>query len=163
MAQIMQQGGVMMRFALVLMALVLLGAATRAPAACRRFGTQLECDLGGSQLLIGTQAAPAPAYGSSLRPQLLQGGDLDDRPLPRCGGIPLRRRLNSSFGSSEAPLFLRGRAPLCPEEILRDGDSCWRAAKGQYAVRRSSGASHPARRFGVSQPGPSGGAVDEDA
>ena len=92
MAQIMQQGGVMMRFALVLMALVLLGAATRAPAACRRFGTQLECDLGGSQLLIGTQAAPAPAYGSSLRPQLLQGGDLDDRPTPRW---PLRLDLQN--------------------------------------------------------------------
>ena len=92
MAQIMQQGGVMMRFALVLMALVLLGAATRAPAACRRFWTQLECDLGGSQLLIGTQAAPAPAYGSSLRPQLLQGGDLDDRPLPRW---PLRLELQN--------------------------------------------------------------------
>src|SRR5437867_12956013 len=83
MAQIMQQGGVMMRFALVLMALALLGVATRAPAACRRFGTQLECDLGGSQLLIGTQAAAAPAYAGALRPQLLQGGDADDRPLPR--------------------------------------------------------------------------------
>ena len=51
-----------------------------------------ECDLGGSQLLIGTQAAPAPAYGSSLRPQLLQGGDLDDRPLPRW---PLRLELQN--------------------------------------------------------------------
>jgi len=79
MAQIMHQGEVMMRFALVLMALVLLGVATEAPAACRLFGTQLECDLGGSQLLIGTQAAPAPAYARSLRPQLLQGGDPDDR------------------------------------------------------------------------------------
>src|SRR3989454_4343100 len=76
------RGVVMMRFALVLMALVLLGTATEAPAACRRFGTQLECDLGGSQLLIGTQAAPAPAHTNSLRPQLLQGGDLDDRPPP---------------------------------------------------------------------------------
>ena len=83
MAQIMHQGGVMMRFVLVLMALVLLGTATEAPAACRWFGTQLECDLGGRQLLIGTQAAPAPAYARSLRPQLLQGGDLDDRPPPR--------------------------------------------------------------------------------
>ena len=73
----------MMRFPLALMTLGLLAAAAQAPAACRQFGTQLECDLGGSQLLIGTQAAPAAAYGSSLRPQLLQGGDLDDRPTPR--------------------------------------------------------------------------------
>src|SRR2546426_12212948 len=73
----------MKRFAPVLMALVLLGAATEAPAACRRFGTQLECDLGGSQLLIGTQAAPAPPYARAPRPQLLQGGDLDFPPPPR--------------------------------------------------------------------------------
>ena len=74
----------MMRFALALMmGLGLLGAATRAPAACLRFGTQLECDVGGSQLLIGTQAAAAPAYAGALRPQLLQGGAVDDRPLPR--------------------------------------------------------------------------------
>ena len=73
----------MMRFVLVLMALVLLGTATEAPAACRWFGTQVECDLGGSQLLIGTQATPAPAYARSLRPQLLQGGDPDDRPPSR--------------------------------------------------------------------------------
>ena len=79
-------------FAPVLMALVLLGAATEAPAACRWFGTQLECDLGGSQLLIGTQAAPAPAYSSALRPQPLQGGDVDDRPLPRW---PLRLELQN--------------------------------------------------------------------
>src|SRR5947208_17124897 len=92
MAQIMQQRGVMMRFALVLMALVLLGAAAEAPAACRWFGTQLECDLGGSQLLLGTQEAPAPAYSGALRPQLLQGGDLDDRPLPRW---PLRLELQN--------------------------------------------------------------------
>src|SRR5438445_11286928 len=90
----MQQGSVMMRFALVLMALVLLGTATRAPAACRRFGTQLECALGASQLLIGTQAAAEPAYARTLRPQLLQGGDrlLDDRPPPRW---PLRLDLQN--------------------------------------------------------------------
>ena len=83
MARIMHQGVVMMRFVLVLMALVLLGTATEAPAACRRFGTQLECALGGSQLLIGTQAEAAPAYAGAPRPQLLQGGDLDFRPRPR--------------------------------------------------------------------------------
>src|SRR5438552_15338782 len=68
------RGVAMMRFALVLMALLLLGTATEAPAACRRFGTQLECALARSQLLIGTQAAAAPAYAGALPPPLLQGG-----------------------------------------------------------------------------------------
>src|SRR2546425_778672 len=89
------RGVVMMRFALVLMALVLLGTATEAPAACRRFGTQLECDLGGE---------PPPEF-------------------------ILRQR--------RSPPFSHARAPLCPEEILQDGDSCWRAGKGKCAVRRS--------------------------
>lgn len=75
----------MMRFTLILMAAGLLGAATRAPAACRQFGTQLECDLGGSQLLIGTQAEAAPAYAGAPRPQPFQGGDVEERPLPRWG------------------------------------------------------------------------------
>src|SRR5207247_163835 len=94
MARIMHQGVVMMRSALVLMALVLLGTATEAPAVCRRFGTQLECALGGSQLLLGTQAAAEPAYANALKPQLLQGGDglLDDRPPPRW---PLRLELQN--------------------------------------------------------------------
>jgi len=83
MAQIMHQVGVMMRFVLVLMALVLLGTATEAPAACRRFGTQLECDLGASQ--------PADRHASGSRARLRRGsaataapgGDLDFRPRPR--------------------------------------------------------------------------------
>lgn len=73
----------MRRFMLILVAAGLLGAATPAPAACRRFGTQVECDLGGSQLLMGTQAAAAPAYARALRPQSLQGSDVEERPLPR--------------------------------------------------------------------------------
>src|SRR2546425_8485297 len=76
-------GVVMMRFAFVLTALVLLGTATEAPAACRRFGTPLEGDLRGGQLLIGTQATPAPPYARSLPPQLLQGGGLRGPPPPR--------------------------------------------------------------------------------
>ena len=84
----------MTRLLLVLTALVLLGTATQAPAACRRFGTQLECSLGGSQLLIGTQAAAEPAYAGALRPQPLQASDglLDDRPPPRW---PLRLQLQN--------------------------------------------------------------------
>src|SRR5437899_661578 len=45
----------MTRFLLALMALGLFGATPQASAACRWFGTQLECDLGESQVLIGTQ------------------------------------------------------------------------------------------------------------
>ena len=99
----------MTRLLLVLMALVLLGTATQAPAACRRFGTQLECALGASQLLIGTQAAAEPAYARTLRPQLLQGGDglLDDRPPPPMAP-PAR-----------APERRRGPEPL-PEDRERD-------------------------------------------
>src|SRR5207244_5262418 len=85
----------MTRFPLVLlMALGLLGGATQAPAACRRFGTQLECALGARQLVIGTQAAREPAYARTLRPQLLQGGDgvLDDRPPHRW---PLRLEIQN--------------------------------------------------------------------
>jgi hypothetical protein len=52
---------------------VLVGA-TGVSAACRRFGTQLDCDLGGRQLVIGTQAAPAPRYAGDLAPQMLGGG-----------------------------------------------------------------------------------------
>ena len=82
----------MSRFALLLTALCVLGVATRAPAACREFGTQLECDLGGSQLLLGTQTAAAPAYDRLLRPQMLQGGDADTRPVSRW---PLRIELQN--------------------------------------------------------------------
>src|SRR5262249_4162049 len=37
-------------------------AAPRASAACRWFGTQLECDLGASRVTIGTQVADEPSY-----------------------------------------------------------------------------------------------------
>jgi hypothetical protein len=63
-----------MRFLLALMALGLLCVAPQA-SACQWFGTQLECDLGGRQLLIGTQAVAAPAYAGAFRPQRLQGND----------------------------------------------------------------------------------------
>jgi hypothetical protein len=37
-----------------------LAAAPRASAACRWFGTQLECHVGASRLVMGTQAAKEP-------------------------------------------------------------------------------------------------------
>ena len=78
----------MTRFLLALpLALGLLGATPQPSAACRWFGTQVECGVGGSQLLIGTQAAAEPTYIDPLRPHGLQGSAglsdvLDDRVVP---------------------------------------------------------------------------------
>jgi len=74
----------MTRFLLALLGFGLLAAAPQASAACRWFGTQLECSIGGGQLAIGTQAAAEPTYANPLRPRGLQGTDrldelLDDR------------------------------------------------------------------------------------
>jgi len=46
-----------------------LTAAPRTSAACRWFGTQLECDVGASRVVIGTQAAeePTPARSFPIR------------------------------------------------------------------------------------------------
>jgi hypothetical protein len=74
----------MKRSLLAVMALGLLGFTTQAPAACRWFGSQLECDVGGSQLLIGTQGQPTPRCAGPLRLQPLQGCD----GLPENGGTP---------------------------------------------------------------------------
>ena len=71
----------MKRFLLALMALGLLGLATQAPAACRWFGTQVECDLGGSQLTIGTQRVPEPTCARAFGRQLeTVAGKRDDGP-----------------------------------------------------------------------------------
>ncbi len=87
----------MTRFLLAVMALGLFGATPQASAACRRFGTQLECDFGGSQvLMIGTQGVAEPAYAGALRPQsLLRRNDVfDGRAVPE---QPLRLNLQN-FG-----------------------------------------------------------------
>jgi hypothetical protein len=42
-----------------------LAAAPRPSAACRWFGTQLECDVGANRVVIGTQAADEPRYAGS--------------------------------------------------------------------------------------------------
>lgn len=73
-----------MRFLPVLMMLGLLGAATDARASCRWFGTQLECSLPSSQLLLGTQSAAEPSYARDVRPLGLQEGAglLEQRAAP---------------------------------------------------------------------------------
>jgi hypothetical protein len=84
----------MKRFLLALMVLGLFGATPQASGACRWFGTQLECDFGGSQVLLGTQGVAEPTYARALRPQsLLQGSDvLDARAVPE---RPLRLDLQN--------------------------------------------------------------------
>jgi hypothetical protein len=53
---------------LVLIALGSLAAVPQAFAACRWFGTQLECEFGASQAVIGTQAAQEPRYARLFGP-----------------------------------------------------------------------------------------------
>src|SRR6476661_5719584 len=55
----------MTRFPVLIMVGVL-AAAPRASSACQWFGTQLECDLGASRVVIGTQAAEQPTYARSF-------------------------------------------------------------------------------------------------
>ena len=51
-----------------------LGAPPGASAACRWFGTQLQCDVGSTRIVIDTQAAEEPSPASSLPIQSFHGG-----------------------------------------------------------------------------------------
>jgi hypothetical protein len=57
-----------------LMMVAVLAAASHASAACRWFGTQLQCNVGESRVVIGTQAAEEPRPARALRVQPLHGG-----------------------------------------------------------------------------------------
>jgi hypothetical protein len=50
-----------------------LAAAPRASAACQWFGTQLECHLGASRVVIGTQTAEEPTRAHALPIQSFHG------------------------------------------------------------------------------------------
>jgi hypothetical protein len=73
----------MMKASSMLVMAVVLAIAPRASAACRPFGTQLECDVGSKRVLIGTQATAQPTCASSL-PILSFAGDdcLQNEPAP---------------------------------------------------------------------------------
>ena len=90
----------MTRFLSAVMALGLLAYATQAPGACRLVGTQLGCDLAGTQLSFGTQTvADPPRTGpSTLQPLQDEGG-----PLARAAA-PFRIQLQN-FGAN--PSFCR--------------------------------------------------------
>jgi len=82
----------MIRLVRVLTTVCVLAAASRASAACRWFGTQLECDLGASRVVIGTQAADRPTGAGASQPQAFQDGDglLDVRAIL---GLPFELKL----------------------------------------------------------------------
>lgn len=68
---------------LVLIVFGVLTTAGPASAACRWFGTQTECDLGKTRVVLGTQVAEEPSYARSFRPQLFQGsGGLPEHETP---------------------------------------------------------------------------------
>lgn len=69
----------------VLVVAALLGGSPVHAAKCGLFGTQLECGLGASEVVIGTQVATEPRSArSSLRPHSFHGSTrlLDDHAKP---------------------------------------------------------------------------------
>src|SRR5690242_5730341 len=50
----------------ILTMIALICAAPGTSAACRWFGTQLECDFPTGRVMVGTQAAAEPTYGTSI-------------------------------------------------------------------------------------------------
>jgi len=56
----------------VVLTLGVAGAATDA-SACRWFGTQFECGLGKSEVVLGTQTEAEPTYSRSFHPSHFQG------------------------------------------------------------------------------------------
>jgi hypothetical protein len=67
---------IMKRSLFALIAVGLLAVAARAPASCGWFGSQLECEVGGRRVLIGTRAEARPRCDRPLALQALDGCDL---------------------------------------------------------------------------------------
>ena len=69
----------------VLIVAVVLTATPRESAGCRWFGTQLECDVGGSRVVIGTQAAQERSYARSFPTHSFRADDgfPVEHPAPR--------------------------------------------------------------------------------
>jgi len=95
----------------VLIVLGVLAAAPRGAAACRWFGTQLECDLGASRVVIGTQAADEPTYARPFRPRSFHGDDglLDQHTAPR---LPFEVELQD-FGADPSLCRKIGNETYC--------------------------------------------------
>jgi hypothetical protein len=100
----------MTRLSIVIMVGVL-AAAPRASAACRWFGTQLECDVGASRVVMGTQAAKEPRYERAFPIHSFQGdsGFPDDQAASwRPFGIDLQ-----SFGADPSLCRKIGNETYC--------------------------------------------------
>jgi hypothetical protein len=61
--------GMIPRMLSALIMVTILVTASHVSAACRRIGTQLDCDLAATQIFIGTQAADAPTPAGSSPPE----------------------------------------------------------------------------------------------
>lgn len=68
-----------MKSLLVVVALGTLVFPMSAAAACRRYGTQLECVLAGRPFVIGTQREHDPRYAGEFVPQTFQAGSFARR------------------------------------------------------------------------------------
>jgi hypothetical protein len=79
-------------------------------AMCHRYGTQLECALGGRELVIGTQREADPAYAGEFRPQTFQA---------------TRRVLDGG-----ARFDRRFRVEL--QNVARDPGLCWKLGAETY-------------------------------
>jgi hypothetical protein len=58
---------------MTMMMMGVLGVPPRASAACQWFGTQLQCNVGSTRIVAGTQAAEAPSTASPFPIQSFQG------------------------------------------------------------------------------------------
>ena len=77
----------------VLIIAVVLTATPRESGACRWFGTQLECNVGGSRVVIGTQAAAGRSYARSFPAHSFRAEDgfpVDHPPLRQPFAIELQ-------------------------------------------------------------------------
>jgi hypothetical protein len=63
-----------MRSVLLVVTLGVLAAPVIASAACRRFGTQLDCVVAGRAIVIGSQRDAEPTYAGEFRPQTFNRG-----------------------------------------------------------------------------------------
>ena len=95
----------------VLIMVGVLAAAAEASAACRWFGTQLECNLGASRVVIGTQAAEEPTYARPFPIHSFHGASRlpDDRPT---SGRPLGIDLQD-FGADPSLCRKIGNETYC--------------------------------------------------
>ncbi len=100
----------MMRFARIAFVVGVLGLASAASAACRSYGTQLECGIGSTWLVVGTQAAEEPRPTTSVAIRAWHDG--------------------IRIGDDEAAR--RGRFQIHLQDFGADGTACRRVGNETY-------------------------------